>query len=407
LEFKEKDIAVVLRQGNSNETIITTREINRTDSIFERMKIFLAFIVSQILFFQKSLLLFEKECEKYEESASVLYEELLDKGYKNAYFVLGKKGEKKYSVPARYKKNVLKRFSFNHYLKFFQAKTFLATESPYHAVELRTLSRLIHLKIKYMRYKYVFLQHGVMYMVSLDAPGRYLFRYGKVFKDNSRIIVSSQKEAQHFEELGGFPSENLIVSGLPKFDRNIRHKNANKIAIMATWRPWEFADSRVKAEDTRYYKMLVEMLAAVPEGLKDKTVIIPHPLVKENFEGTSLSKYFPDNASIDQILREVDLLITDYSSIAYDAFSRGSNVIFWWKEKEYCMKKYKAHLKLNEENAFGDIVYNKTELKKAIKENYHKKQEKIYKKRYKNIVQFDDKKNTQRLINTLEEENYL
>jgi CDP-glycerol glycerophosphotransferase (TagB/SpsB family) len=176
---------------------------------------------------------------------------------------------------------------------------------------------------------------------------------------------------------------------------------------MATWRPWEFADSRVKAEDTRYYKMLVEMLAAVPEGLKDKTVIIPHPLVKENFEGTSLSKYFPDNASIDQILREVDLLITDYSSIAYDAFSRGSNVIFWWKEKEYCMKKYKAHLKLNEENAFGDIVYNKTELKKAIKENYHKKQEKIYKKRYKNIVQFDDKKNTQRLINTLEEENYL
>jgi CDP-glycerol glycerophosphotransferase (TagB/SpsB family) len=407
IKFKRRDIAVVIRQGSSNETLITTRGINKTDSILERFKILLAFIISRILFFQKSLLLFEKECEKYEESASVLYEELLDQGYKNAYFVLGGKGKKKYSVPSGYKKNILNRFSFRHYLKFFQAKTFLATESPYHAVELRTLSRLVHFKIGHMQYKYVFLQHGVMYMVSLDAPNRYLFRYGRVFKDNARIVVSSEKEAEHFKELGGFPSENLIVSGLPKFDRNIQHKEADKIAIMATWRPWEFADLRVRAEDTKYFKMLNEMLEAIPTDLKDKTVIIPHPLVQDNFKDTSLSRYFAENQSIDEILRDVSLLITDYSSIAYDAFSRGSNVIFWWKEKDYCMDKYKAHLMLNKENIFGDIVYNEEELKKAIKENYNKKQKETYKKRYKSIVQFDDNQNTQRLIKALKKDNYL
>jgi CDP-glycerol glycerophosphotransferase (TagB/SpsB family) len=176
---------------------------------------------------------------------------------------------------------------------------------------------------------------------------------------------------------------------------------------MATWRPWEFADSRVEAENTRYYKMLTEMLEAIPTNLKDRTIIIPHPLVQDILKDTSLSHYFADNQSIDEILRDVSLLITDYSSIAYDTFSRGSNVIFWWKEKEYCMDKYEAHLMLNEKNTFGDIVYNKEELKKAIKENYNKKQNKIYKRRYKEIVQFDDNKNTQRLIKTLEEEDYL
>jgi CDP-glycerol glycerophosphotransferase (TagB/SpsB family) len=246
-----------------------------------------------------------------------------------------------------------------------------------------------------------------MYMVSLDAPNRYLFRYGRVFKDNARIVVSSEKEAEHFKELGGFPSENLIVSGLPKFDRNIQHKEADKIAIMATWRPWEFADLRVRAEDTKYFKMLNEMLEAIPTDLKDKTVIIPHPLVQDNFKDTSLSRYFAENQSIDEILRDVSLLITDYSSIAYDAFSRGSNVIFWWKEKDYCMDKYKAHLMLNKENIFGDIVYNEEELKKAIKENYNKKQKETYKKRYKSIVQFDDNQNTQRLIKALKKDNYL
>ena len=63
-----------------------------------------------------------------------------------------------------------------------------------------------------------------------------------------------------------------------------------------------------------------------------------------------MKKYIKDNVSYDDILRDTAVLITDYSSIAYDAFYRGANVIFWWKEKDFCMEQYNGHLMLNEDN---------------------------------------------------------
>lgn len=406
-KLRDLNTSIFLRQGRTNHIYITAREINQTDEHIEQLKIFLAFILSRLLFFKKVILLYEKQCEKYEESASVVYEKLLDMGYRNVYFILGKEGQSKYPVPENYSKNIVRRFSFEHYLRFFQAKIFLSSETPYHAVELRTLSQFIHFKLRYMKYKYVFLQHGVMYMISLDAETRGTFRYGSIFKDNSRIVVSSKLEAKHFIEYGNFPRRNLLISGLPKFDKNIRYEDADKIIIMPTWRPWEFTDSRIRPETTKYYKMIQEMFDAVPSELKSKVVVLPHPLIIETMKGTTIGQYFPKELKYEEALRSSRLLITDYSSIAYDAFDRGSNVIFWWKEKNDCMKEYKGHLMLNKSNVFGDVVYNNQELRKSIINNYNSEQKASYIKRFKKIVEFSDRKNTERLIKMLKKDKFL
>lgn len=405
--LKDINTSIFLRQGNKNYIYITAREINVTDRFIEMVKIFFAFILSRILFLQKTIILFEKKCEKYEESASAAYEKLIDQGRKNVYYIFDKQYSDKYEIPEEYRKNVVNKFSFKHYLVFFQSKLFLSTETPYHAVELRTLSKLIHFKLRYMKYKYVFLQHGVMYMVSLDSGTRSTFRYGNIFKDNSRIVVSSELEAKHFIEKGNFPKKNLLVSGLPKFDKNIRYDNADKIVIMPTWRLWEFTDSRIHPEKTNYYKMLKEIFSSIPKEYKDKVVILPHPLIVETVKDTELSKYFPKEIKYDEILRSADLLITDYSSIAYDAFYRGSNVIFWWKEKDECMEAYGGKLMLNKSNVFGDVVYDKQSLSNAVKQNYKDTQKDKYINRYRKIVKYNDNKNTERLIKMLEKENFL
>ena len=103
---------------------------------------------------------------------------------------------------------------------------------------------------------------------------------------------------------------------------------------------------------------------------------------------------------IDELLRDVSLLITDYSSIAFDAFYRGANVIFYWEEMEECMRQYggDTHLMLSEESAFGPCCYRPDELRGAVESLYGSRQREIYLRRFGRIVEHHDGKNTDRLI---------
>ena len=127
-------------------------------------------------------------------------------------------------------------------------------------------------------------------------------------------------------------------------------------------------------------------------------------MVINSIRKTPLNKYIKENESYDDILKKTDVLITDYSSIAYDAFYRGANVIFWWKEKDFCMEQYKGHLMLNDENAYGPVCYKSQELRKAIENVYNKKQSDEFIKKYRKIVEFHDNKNTERLVGYLKKD---
>ena len=399
--LENKNTSIYIRQSAKNRTMITVRNINKTDYKKEQIKINLAYYLSTILP-KRKIIMYEKNASRYEESASVLYEKLIDLGYKNVYYIVNEDNEKIKKLDKKYKKRLIYKYSFKHYLYFFIAKTFIGTESPGHAIELRTANKHSARRIYSNNFNYVFLQHGVMYMVSLDSDGRSFFRKGGGMPKNAKIVVSSEKEKRHFMELGGeYREEDFYVTGLPKFDKSIRYERADKIVIMPTWRPWEFNLLRVDAKDSPYYKMLEEIISSIPKLYRDKIILLPHPLVINNIKNTPLSKYIMDNVSYDEILRKTDLLITDYSSIAYDAFYRGANVIFWWKEKDFCMEQYNGHLMLNDNNAFGPVCYDKNSLTDSIKDIYMKKQKEEYVKKYREIVEFNDNKNTERLVEFL------
>ena len=150
--------------------------------------------------------------------------------------------------------------------------------------------------------------------------------------------------------------------------------------------------------------MLEEIIESIPKKYKNKIVLLPHPLVINNIKNTPLNKYIIKNKSYDEILRKTDILITDYSSIAYDAFYRGANVIFWWKEKDFCMEQYNGHLMLNDNNAFGPVCYKKEKLTQNVNDLYKQKQKEEYIKKYRKIVEFHDNKNTERLVECLQKD---
>ncbi len=408
---KQSNTVALFRQTEKgNLLMLYVRSRNVTDRLTEKLKQTVAFLISLVWKTKnakKIVLLYEKNSSKYEESASVVYEYLCDNGYSNAYFICDKAYEYFDKIPEKYRKNIIPKYSFKHYLYYFTSRTFIGTEAIAHAFDLRTCNFLPLFKQIQKNINYVFLQHGVMYMVSLDSESRNMFRR-KNLKGKYRVVCSSEAEKTHFTTLGDHYDNDMYVCGLPKYDKNTLDDNADKIVIMPTWRPWEINVARSEFKNTPYYKMLMKIYNSVPDDLKEKVVLLPHPLVANELSLSSpeFTGNIVLNARYDEILKTAKILITDYSSIAYDAFYRGSNVIFYWEEKDYCMAQYgpSTKLMLNESNVYGDYYYSHEGLTAGILKNYNNPQEKLYKERYKKLVQFHDGKNTARLIEFLKKD---
>lgn len=405
---KDGTTTAFIRSTKAGNLYIVMRDRSITDSKKEQRKINRAYYISKLLInnkYKKSIVLFEKFATKYEESASVLYEKLIDEGYKNIFFIMDKDSQYYNSVGEKYKKNIIAKYSYVHYLLFFSSNIYMSTESMSHAVELNIGNKYVSKKILSKEYDYIFLQHGVMYMYSLE--NRNDFIRGRGFTKSAKVVVSSDLEAQHLIDFGEFNREDLILSGLPKFDRAVCDDDANKILIMPTSRDFEYNIMRLNPEQSSYYKFVKNIILNVPDELKKDIVFVAHPLIKAQMYVTDLSKYMPPEFTYDKLLKKTRVLITDYSSISYDAFYRGVNVIFCWEDKEMCLNAMNYKLMLSEDTAFGDISKNFNDLPELIYYNYYNKQKKEYLNKYRKIVEFYDNRNTDRCFEYLKENDFL
>lgn len=406
---KTQGLTACFRQGPKNKLTLLVRNTNSTDPMREQVKLFFAFLASRFMRKSKIIFLFEKEGSRFEESASVLYQELIDQGYDNAYFLLTRDYPYLDEIEEKYKNNIVYKGSFKHYLYFFASRNFIGSETMAHALDISVLNRIALQKIFTTKCNNVFLQHGVMYMVSLDSPSRTFFNPKQQKKPYKyRVVVSSRAEANHFIVQGRHKESHLYISGLPKFDKNKWNPAADKIAIMPTWRPWEANQVQVDPTNSNYYKMMMRIADSIPEEYQDKIVLLPHPLFQEriNRSGNPVKERFRFNEKYDTILQDTALLITDYSSIAYDAFYRGAQVIFYWEEKDRCMESYGTGTKLmlTEDNVFAPVAYNAEQLKEAFEAVYKKPHSENQEEKYQEIVAFHDGNNAKRLISMLKKD---
>lgn len=390
-------------QTTGNLLSFTTREINISDSVKEQRKIKFGFLLARInpfVCYKKKIVFFEKFGEKYEESASILFEKCIDENIKHVHFIIDKNTNAFQQIPEKYKKYVVQRNSLYHYFLFFSSQCFISTESMNHIIDTNIYSPIARKRVFDKKYQYIFLQHGVMYMYSLEH--RTDFICGKGMPKHAQIVISSELEGEQFIENGNFKPHNLILSGLPKFDRAKKLADADKILIMPTNRGFEYNLIQTNPTQSTYYKFIEKLVNAVPDNLKDKIVVIPHPIIQSCLKETMLNKYIPISFSYNELLKETALLLTDYSSIAYDAFYRGCKVIFCWEEKDFCLNKLGYSLMLNEANVFSDVSNDYADLHRLIENNYYAKTvEDVHLERYRRIVKFHDNKNTERCFSIL------
>lgn len=406
-----KEFLVAVRTTVKNSTLKVSKIVY--NELYEPKNVMinrLAYGLSRIIpTFRHYNLFFEKECSRAEESGFFVFKKVMqDKDIRSTnLFILDSNNPDYSKIKDTYGKNIVRKHSFRHFLYAYRSSYLISSELSYHLfdprVYLNTLRRAIAKK------PLIFLQHGVMFAKPVENPAAAGFYKENLSINIHRSVISSELEATQFYKMGYKRSE-LIKSGLPKFDMP-RISKRNKIVFMPTYRYWE--EGLVNAgriEETSFYDCIKNMLELFEkEGLLGELVITAHPKFS-NY----ISDLFPNYKSnlepdVTKAINSAKIFITDFSSASYDAHYGGAYPIYYWKERDYLEECYMAKSALTDKNCDGPAVYSDEELIKEVNRaiNQEYKLDTKYKRRFKKIVEFDDNKNTQRLINYLKKNGIL
>ncbi|MDU0452555.1 CDP-glycerol glycerophosphotransferase family protein [Staphylococcus chromogenes] len=409
--YKKK--VLVLRLNLNNNISLTVIPNLPVYNSWNKLKINLAYKISRKfrnLFPEKINLFFEKEASKTGESGSYIFEKVMNLSNIESrnYFILDKKSKDFKSMKMKWKNNLIKRFSFKHYLYIFLAQSFISSELSSHVISGRLFEDKLSKKIK--ETPLYFLQHGIMFAKPVDNPMAAGFHKENMMNNVVKNVISSDLEAEQFYKMG-YDDSDLMKTGLPKFDGAYLNKNADKITYMPTWRYWEENEIlNGNITNTTYYKSFISLIKSFEDAnLLDLLQITAHNKFSE-----FITESLPQYKSIicedpTEALKNSKIFITDYSSIIYDAIFRGTYPIFYWKDKDYLINNYQAIPPVNDENAPGKIAYSEEELikhvKSAIDNNFLIEDENL--KKYRMINEFYDRQNSDRVINVLKKDNIL
>ena len=249
------------------------------------------------------------------------------------------------------------------------------------------------------RSKTVFLQHGV----TKDNVSEWLNDYDKPL---AMISCVSEREKESFKNPDyGYDSEIAKVLGFPRFDR-LENNKRKEIVLMPSWRRQLDQLSAAEFVKSDFYNNLNGLLSntefidwAVSEGYtlifkphrnlhKFIDTFTRHPSVRFDLNLSNYSETF-NNASI---------LITDYSSVAFDFAYMKKPVIYYQFGQNYHFDVENAYFSY-EEDGFGPVCKNKDELRdhilKIIDNNLE--MEETYRKRVDDFFKYHDRDNSRRV----------
>lgn len=328
------------------------------------------------------------------------------------HYLKNKKDCKVYYVISRWSKDWRKMHSDKHVLDLYGFRYAWI----YHKADVVLYSyhlyvpRYIKLDFSKIPIKQVFLQHGMLHS---DISALY-----NASKGYDLFCASTKAEYEDFiTEKYGFTSEQVPVTGLPRFDC-LNKRPQNIITIGFTWRLYLKNKSVEEYIDSLYNKMIENLivnpeLIDLAEKYGYKVQYVPHPEIDKNYIQYLLKKSDKrvkviTDAKYKDIISETSLLITDHSSIAFDTAYLFSPVIYYQEDIEefYSGKHSYTEGYFNyERDAFGEVIFDSKKLLNIVKEYLENgcEMKTIYKDRVYSTFEFLDNKNCERVYKAIKE----
>lgn len=206
----------------------------------------------------------------------------------------------------------------------------------------------------------VFQQHGVMgtkWMANL-------YGHGVAGFEADCFLVSSPSEKEMIQRDFGYAPKRVVVTGLSRFDALLAPSTPKpQLLIIPTWRDWvKDKESLLKSE---FYE---RWLALVRSPQFQRTVadagwhvkLILHPNFRhfaDAFVSENVIVVHQGEETVQDLLRTSAVLLTDFSSVAFDFALLGRSVVYFHFDRERFLGKRGSHLDLDVDLP-GDIAFD-------------------------------------------------
>lgn len=338
---------------------------------------------------------------------------------KNTYFVIAKK-DKEYK---RLKKigNVIIQNSLKHKYMFLNAKLIASSHACkdfYIPFEIKNLKYYVDL----LDYKFTWLQHGIIH----NDVARSINQYNA---NIDYFVVSGHEEKNEvMKDSYFYEKEKIILTGMPRYDF-LESENSNVISLLPTWRrslsgkimKSGFHEIKTGFEESDYYKeysailsdpKLIDMLERNNFTLQ----FILHPGMA-GYEGY-FYKFKHERIMIipatevdyNKVFKESNLLITDYSSVAFDfSYLKKPLIYFQFDRDMFFSNHYEPGYFDYIKDGFGEVLATSESVINKIEHYFTSafKLEDNFLDNINKIFAFNDKDNSKRIIDQLKSSDIL
>lgn len=261
-----------------------------------------------------------------------------------------------------YQQSLITYRSFKHYVYLINASYLISThlQGYYPDVLLfRSIDKRLHL---FSGKKHISLKHGITkdYLPSL-------------MYENTRldlIICGAYPEYIYMKNTFHYPDSAIKYTGFCRFDGLYNYVTKKQILIMPTWRSWIQNDLFT---DSNFYICYLSLLSnrnflKLLDFFGYSVIFYPHyefqPYIHyfQHLDSDRIKIANKERFDVQTLLKESEILITDYSSVFFDfAYMNKSILFFQFDEEEYRQKHY-AQGYFDYRKSFGPVCNNDYEL---------------------------------------------
>ncbi len=306
-------------------------------------------------------LVYEKFCSMAQDNGYYFFqycmEHLPERERKHIYYVLDQTSPD-WEKMEQYGKQVIPFMSFRHILYDMAARLYIGSDAKLHLYVWRAKPNPVSARIE--EQDIYFLQHGVTAMKRVD---RLFGRQGST--PMTYFTTTSDYEQKIILDYFGYDAAHVPVVGFTRWDvlEDTSSRKERVILIMPTWRAWLDESSVEDFRNSDYFKRYQQLLSSayferlLKEG-NARAVFYIHPKLREylsefntNQERITLIPF--GSTPLNQLIMQCSMLITDYSSVAWDVYYLGKPIIFYQFDYEMYMKVHGSYMDMRTQ-LFGD-----------------------------------------------------
>lgn len=301
--------------------------------------------------------------------------------------------------------NIIYADSFKHYVYYALANKLIMAHLSSCVPDSPICWKARELGI--VKYKKIFIQHGI----TKELIPSLMYKNTKA----DLFICGAKPEYDFVKSEFGYPEGSVKYTGFARFDNLHDFEVKNQILVMPTWRQWipSMTWSKNNKEvckkkflESEYYKRFNELIN--DNEIKDildkndmRLIFYPHHEMQgyiELFENNSDRVVIARENEFDvqQLLKESKILITDYSSVAFDfAYMKKPVIYYQFDSDKYYESHYAKGYYSYKELGFGPVISDILELKQSLNKKIFKNSN-IYESRIKRFFYLNDNCNLKR-----------